>query len=381
MIHSNAISSLEEWIPKSSSYYRSKRNYDIDDEQTTSRLSASISSGVISEIDVLTKVHDSGISMHNNKFIEEIFWRIYFRGYFETHPEIWSNYKKQLDTDRDSVDSKSLNDATESKTDIDCFNAWVHQLKNNGFLHNHSRMWFASIWIFTLNLPWTLGCDLFMRYLVDTDEASNVLSWRWVAGLHTSKKPYVARPENIKKYTDKFNPFNQLNTSPKPIVEDKNYSFTPLNFNVNFENNVTLVMLDNFLEVESQAFYNKNFKDFFVLNLSEFNNKRIDRRMLDWRDEIILNISKKIKIEPTYFKSKDLSVLSGKRLVTNYQKSGYLNDFLVDVVENINRSAKLDYFNRKVDILSWNHCKGGYFKLKNQISNIVEELMQPSLFS
>ena len=115
MIHSNAISSLEEWIPKSTSYYRSKRNYDIDDEQTTSRLSASISSGVISETDVLTKVHDSGISMHNNKFIEEIFWRIYFRGYFETHPEIWNNYKKQLDTDRDSVDSKSFNDATESK--------------------------------------------------------------------------------------------------------------------------------------------------------------------------------------------------------------------------------------------------------------------------
>ena len=381
MIHSNAISSLEEWIPKSSSYYRSKRNYDIDDEQTTSRLSASISSGVISEIDVLTKVHDSGISMHNNKFIEEIFWRIYFRGYFETHPEIWNNYKKQLDTDRDSVDSKSFNDATESKTDIDCFNEWVHQLKNNGFLHNHSRMWFASIWIFTLNLPWTLGCDLFMRYLVDTDEASNILSWRWVAGLHTSKKPYVARPENIKKYTDKFNPFNQLNTSPKPIVEDKNYRFTPLKYNVNFENDVTLLMLDNFLEIESQAFYNKNFKDFFVLNLSEYNNKRIDRRMLDCRDEIILNISKKIKIEPTYFNSKDLSVLSSKRLVTNYQKSGYLNDFLVDVVENINRSSKLDYFNRKVDILSWNHCKGGYFKLKNQISNIVEELMQPSLFS
>lgn len=381
MIHSNAISSLEEWIPKSSSYYRSKRNYDIDDEQTTSRLSASISSGVISEIDVLTKVHDSGISMHNNKFIEEIFWRIYFRGYFETHPEIWNNYKKQLDTDRDSVDSKSFNDATESKTDIDCFNEWVHQLKNNGFLHNHSRMWFASIWIFTLNLPWTLGCDLFMRYLVDTDEASNILSWRWVAGLHTSKKPYVARPENIKKYTDKFNPVNQLTTSPKPIVEDKNYRFTPLKYNVNFENDVTLLMLDNFLEIESQAFYNKNFKDFFVLNLSEYNNKRIDRRMLDCRDEIILNISKKIKIEPTYFNSKDLSVLSSKRLVTNYQKSGYLNDFLVDVVENINRSSKLDYFNRKVDVLSWNHCKGGYFKLKNQISNIVEELMQPSLFS
>ena len=43
-------------------------------------------------------------------------------------------------------------------------------------------MWFASIWIFTLKLPWQKGAEFFLRELYDGDAASNTLSWRWVAG-------------------------------------------------------------------------------------------------------------------------------------------------------------------------------------------------------
>jgi len=39
-----------------------------------------------------------------------------------------------------------------------------------------------------------------MRLLLDGDPASNTLSWHWVAGLHTSGKTYLARPDNIGKY-------------------------------------------------------------------------------------------------------------------------------------------------------------------------------------
>ena len=49
-------------------------------------------------------------------------------------------------------------------------------------------MWFASIWIFTLNLPWQKGAEFFMKHLLDGDAASNTLSWRWVAGLQTKGK-------------------------------------------------------------------------------------------------------------------------------------------------------------------------------------------------
>jgi len=63
------------------------------------------------------------------------------------------------------------------------------------------RMWFASIWIFTLRLPWSLGADFFLRHLLDADPASNTLGWRWVAGIQTPGKTYLARPDNIEKYT------------------------------------------------------------------------------------------------------------------------------------------------------------------------------------
>ena len=89
-------------------------------------------------------------------------------------------------------------------------------------------MWFASIWIFTLGLPWALGADVFMRQLLDGDPASNTLSWRWVAGLHTRGKVYAARAENIARYTQgRFNP-KGLNESPQPLDETVTHALLPL---------------------------------------------------------------------------------------------------------------------------------------------------------
>jgi deoxyribodipyrimidine photo-lyase len=104
------------------------------------------------------------------------------------------------------------------RTGIACMDAWARELVETGYLHNHARMWFASIWCFTLRLPWQLGADLFLRHLLDADAASNTLSWRWVAGLQTRGKHYVAREENIARYTGgRFNPVGQLNEAPPPL--------------------------------------------------------------------------------------------------------------------------------------------------------------------
>jgi deoxyribodipyrimidine photo-lyase len=96
---------------------------------------------------------------------------------------------------------KAYNEATEGRTGIVAFDYWARELVETGYLHNHARMWFASIWIFTLKLEWELGADFFLRHLADGDAASNTLSWRWVAGLHTKGKHYLARAENIARYT------------------------------------------------------------------------------------------------------------------------------------------------------------------------------------
>ena len=80
--------------------------------------------------------------------------------------------------------------------------AWTRELIETGYLHNHARMWYSSIWIHTLKLPWTLGADFFLRHLLDGDAASNTLSWRGVAGLHTQGKVYLAQKSNIYKFTE-----------------------------------------------------------------------------------------------------------------------------------------------------------------------------------
>jgi deoxyribodipyrimidine photo-lyase len=83
-------------------------------------------------------------------------------------------------------------------------------------------MWFASIWIFTLRLPWELGAAFFYEHLLDGDVASNTLSWRWVAGLQTPGKTYVAKADNIAFYTDGEHApqASQLVSTPFAITEE-----------------------------------------------------------------------------------------------------------------------------------------------------------------
>ncbi|MFN4059365.1 MAG: FAD-binding domain-containing protein [Paracoccus hibiscisoli] len=140
------------------------------------------------------------------KFIQEVVWRSYFKGWLELRPQVWDSYRCGLRADlaaleRDDALRDAILRAQEGRTGLDCFDAWARELVATGYLHNHARMWFASIWIFTLRLPWRVGADFFLRHLLDGDAASNTLSWRWVAGLHTRGKPYEAQADNIARLT------------------------------------------------------------------------------------------------------------------------------------------------------------------------------------
>jgi hypothetical protein len=79
-------------------------------------------------------------------------------------------------------------------------NHFARELLETGYMHNHARMWWASYWIHHCGLPWELGADHFFRHLLDADPASNTLSWRWVAGLQTRGKTYLATAQNIAKF-------------------------------------------------------------------------------------------------------------------------------------------------------------------------------------
>jgi deoxyribodipyrimidine photo-lyase len=203
-----ALARLEAFVPSAGRAYRATRNEDRGpgDRSNVSVLAPYIRARLVTEVEVVRAVLARHSLSGAEKFVQEVFWRTYWKGWLESRPLVWQHYRRDVDASLDRVShDRELSDAyaraTEGRTDMPAFNAWAHELVEHGYLHNHARMWFASIWIFTLRLPWELGADFFMRHLLCGDPAANTLSWRWVAGLHTPGKTYRARRENILRYT------------------------------------------------------------------------------------------------------------------------------------------------------------------------------------
>ncbi len=204
----HALDVLERFRPGMGRRYANERNHDRGPGRHTavSGLSPFVRRRLVTEAElVAAAVATHGLAA-SEKFVQEVCWRSYFKGWLEHRPTVWTSYTDGLRADLASLNGDSrlrqaVDAAERGATGIDCFDAWTAELRDTGYLHNHARMWFASIWIFTLRLPWRIGADFFFRHLLDGDPASNTLGWRWVAGLHTRGKPYAAQAWNIAKFT------------------------------------------------------------------------------------------------------------------------------------------------------------------------------------
>lgn len=203
-----ALDRLSDFLPASSANYSQKRNLDLGPGQHrhVSRLSAALRRRLVSEDEVVEAVlarHDLAAA---GKFISEVFWRSYWKGWLEQRPAVWDSYLTAVSgAEATLADDPELRlrhaEACSGQTGIDCFDGWVRELETTGYLHNWARMQFASIWVFTLDLPWELGAAYTLSRFIDGDPASNTLSWRWVTGLHTQGKAYLADPGRIAAMT------------------------------------------------------------------------------------------------------------------------------------------------------------------------------------
>ena len=228
-----ALARLQAFAPRAGWRYASHRNADPGPERRgdTSVLSPYVRRRMVSEREVVAAILETEGPKRAEKFIQEVCWRTYWKGWLEGRPEVWTRFLDERDAARRDLSSgaaKALMQAETGTTGIEGFDDWARELVETGWLHNHARMWFSSIWIFTLGLPWPLGADFFLRHLVDADAASNTLSWRWTAGLQTKGKTYLATAQNIARYTDgRFEP-KGLATKAEALHEDAVAKVHPL---------------------------------------------------------------------------------------------------------------------------------------------------------
>ena len=195
---------LSEFLP-AAGRYAAERNFVRPGHGHVARLSPWVQKRLLLESEVVDVALGAWTWPAVEKFVQEVYWRTYWKGWLERRPAAWTRWLEAVPRRRDGLSGErrsAWEAACAGRTGIAGFDDWARELVATGYLHNHARMWFASIWIFTLRLPWELGAAFFFEHLLDGDAASNTLSWRWVAGLQTPGKTYVARADNIAHYTE-----------------------------------------------------------------------------------------------------------------------------------------------------------------------------------
>ncbi|MFL2661687.1 MAG: FAD-binding domain-containing protein [Alphaproteobacteria bacterium] len=380
--HSVAKNLLNRFIENGLPLYSKDRNFDFGTNKrgNVSNLSPYIRRRIIHEKEVISSCLENYNYQRIEKFIQEIFWRTYWKGWLEGRPKVWDDYLTELKKIEDNLNNlnffKDYNKAINAQTGINCFDSWVKELKEYGYLHNHTRMWFASIWIFTLNLPWELGANFFYRNLLDADEASNTLSWRWVAGLHTSGKFYLARQDNIEKYSSyKFSKPDQLSNKAK-VFEFQYYEYREPSFHL--EN---IKDFNYFLFSPNNMQYNENFlnklKNITVIYYDIFSNSydsdRKQKFISSASIEYLKMLQKKeIKVKVAENEQVFKKLTNSLEIAFPYPSIGYEKNIVEDLSHKNN--FKLKYIYDPFDLLCWPFANSGFFKFKKKIEIIINNL-------
>lgn len=386
---------LKEFAPLAGETYSNERNFDFSStkKNSVSALSPWIKHRLITEEEVLIEILKYHSPHSAMKFIQEVFWRGYFKGWLEQHPTVWSHHNEKLIKEYTKLENnkfikENYMSAINGETGIECFDFWCEQLKSTGYLHNHVRMWFASIWVFTLKLPMELGADFFMLHLIDADAASNTLSWRWVSGLHTKGKAYAARATNIEKFTNgQFNPSGQLVEDINPLTENIDHPLVSLpQLDKSIQKDAVLLVTEEDCSPETSL----ETKDLEVEILPLYLEKKYPRWIQPnnsvrfFSNTAVQNTCQRLgqlgveKIDKTKWTDTILEAsdrLGTKNIIIPKVPVGAVKSKLRKVKKNLAEHDIYIYEHYKnYDMYTWQHASKGFFKLKKQIPNILHQL-------
>lgn len=386
---------LQRFAPRMGRRYASGRNYDRGAglHRDVSMLSPYIRRRLVLEEDAVSLAVREHGAEGAEKFIQEVIWRGYFKGWLERRPVIWDWYKQGLDRDIAALDRdrglrRHFEDAVAGQTGLDCFDSWAEELVETGYLHNHARMWFASIWIFSLELPWRLGADFFYRHLLDGDPASNTLGWRWVAGLHTRGKTYQAQAWNITKFTN-----NRFTPRPSDLAEvfegleaeepDGLPETTPLRTPKAPDPNrpTALLITEEDCRVEDFEVSSFNIVGCATLAASHLRSPLdVAPIVEEFEHGALMDAASRVGMDATEMRAgvaSDLvrwaSRLGATQIATPYIPAGPLNDWFRDAAPELeNAGIVLAEWRRDWDSAIWPHATAGFFKVKKKIPAILQ---------
>ena len=365
---SKLIESIKQFSDTQILSYSSDRNFDYGiPHKNVSRLSPYLRRRFISEYEVLKIILNKHKYENIEKFIEEIFWRTYWKGWLETHPYVYKEYEL-----------KHYDQIIPTKTGIKCFDHWKDELIETGYLHNHSRMWFASIWIFTLKYSWESGANFFKNNLIDWCPASNTLGWRWVAGIQTIGKPYIARAENIKHFTDnRFYPKGQLH---EDVTLSSIVSSHQKAIDINFPKENLITETDNLGIIlnNNDLTLNQEFKDLNInyhtcLFKLKNGNPLINKFENDIFEDIINNNNKIELVETIESLLRWIELKKIKKLILPYETVGneiFKNSSFLNQLSD--KKVTYQFYAREWDTNAFSYAKKGFFNFKKNIPYLLK---------
>lgn len=276
--------------------YGNSRNYT---EGAVTYLSPYISRGVISTRQVLDILSAKGYKLdESQKFIQQLAWREYFQ-------RVWQHLEDDMFEDirhrYTGIKHKNIPTAlTTASSGINAIDIAIKNLMDTGYMHNHIRMYTASIACNIGKAYWQLPSQWMYYHLLDGDLASNACSWQWVAGTFSTKQ-YYCNQENINRYT---------NTNQQNSFLDTTYESLPT------------------MEIPTSLLSTTSIK--FTTNLPEKKLPKLDTNLpliiytsynLDplWKADIKAN--RVLLLEPSYFKQ--------------FPVSDKVINFILDLAKNI----------------------------------------------
>jgi len=386
---------LQAFIPRMGRRYANGRNTDHGRgaHKAVSVLSPYVRRRLVLEQDLVAAALAAHGSEEAEKFIQEVIWRGYFKGWLERRPQVWDSYRSGLEDDlaildRDRRLRRDVERAMNGQTGLECFDAWATELVETGYLHNHARMWFASIWIFTLGLPWRLGADFFYRHLLDGDAASNTLGWRWVAGLHTRGKPYPADAQNIATFTaGRFTPrpadLAEVTQGLEASEPDGLPSVLPLRaFDAPHPSRPTaLLITDEDCRIEDFDLAALDIRTTATLACSHLRSPwPVSDLVTRFETEALADAAHRVGRASLAMQAADPDALAkwavaagATQIATAYVTRGPLRDWLDQAAPALQAAGiALCEWRRDWDTAIWPHATAGFFKVKQNIPQILQ---------